>query len=606
MATSFPEDKAADFALAKVSTLEDEKFREDSSRDGDSIIEGSEGVTEHELHTLRHVADRLPITAWLVVIVEFAERWTYYGTTNIFNNYIRFPLPPGSKDGSVLRQNVAEGVAGALDMGVQRSFAIRTFNTFFVYVTPFVGGIIADTLWGRYKTILVFSLVCLTGHIILVASSTPAVLAQSDTALGLLVLAIVVMGLGAGAIKSNVSPMVAEQYTGKLRKETLPSGEVIIKSPAVTIQSIYLWFYAAINFGATGAISASFLARDHGYWAAYLVPTCLFVMVPLVLLVGKKNYVMTPPRGSVLLETVRVLRICLKPALSINPVMSWRSVRDDNFWEPAKPSTYAGRERPAKITWDDEFVGEVARTCSACKVFLFFPFFWLCYSQIDGNLGTMAGSMTLRGTPNDLIQNLNPISIIILIPIFDYVIYPFLRKRGINFSPIKRIAAGFMVAGLAMVYAAVVQKYLYDTSPCHNFEPSACVDEGKNPLHSPLNVWIIAGPYIMVGIAEIFASITSLEYAFTKAPVRMKSVVMAFAQFQNAIAAAINLALSAVNVEPRFMWLFTSFAVIAWVIGIIFFIVFRDLDKAEAELNQIGKGERRGFVDEQPSPEQKA
>lgn len=51
----------------------DEKQPE-TSRDGDSIIEGSEDVTEHELATLRHVADRLPITAWLVVIVEFAER----------------------------------------------------------------------------------------------------------------------------------------------------------------------------------------------------------------------------------------------------------------------------------------------------------------------------------------------------------------------------------------------------------------------------------------------------------------------------------------------------------------------------------------------------
>jgi POT family proton-dependent oligopeptide transporter len=61
-------------------------------------------------------------------------------------------------------------------------------------------------------------------------------------------------------------------------------------------------FYAAINFGSTGAISASFLARDNGYWAAFLVPTCIFVLVPFVLLIGKKNYVVTPPRGSVLLE----------------------------------------------------------------------------------------------------------------------------------------------------------------------------------------------------------------------------------------------------------------------------------------------------------------
>jgi proton-dependent oligopeptide transporter, POT family len=84
--------------------------------------------------------------------------------------------------------------------------------------------------------------------------------------------------------------------------ETLKSGETVVVSPTVTIQRVYLWFYAAINFGSCGAISASFLARDHGYWVAWLVPTLIFCLVPLVLLAGKKIYVMTPPRGSVLLE----------------------------------------------------------------------------------------------------------------------------------------------------------------------------------------------------------------------------------------------------------------------------------------------------------------
>lgn len=87
------------------------------------------------------------------------------------------------------------------------------------------------------------------------------------------------MGLGAGAIKANVSPMIAEQYTGKLRKETLKSGEVVIRDPGITYQRIYMWFYAAINFGSCGAISAAFIARDHGYWQSYLVPTCIFACV---------------------------------------------------------------------------------------------------------------------------------------------------------------------------------------------------------------------------------------------------------------------------------------------------------------------------------------
>ncbi|KAF8869772.1 peptide/h+ symporter protein [Infundibulicybe gibba] len=556
---SYPDDKVVDpKAVGRVSDIDDDKHAY-SQDDGSSIVEGSEGVTQHELDTLRHVADRLPYAAWLVAVVEFAERWSYYATTNIYNNYIRAPLPRGSIDGSVAAASRASGVAGALGKGVQKAFAIRTFNTFWVYITPWVGGIIADTMWGRYKTIMVFSFVCLIGHVILVGSASPSSLAHPDTAMGLLILSITIMGLGAGAIKANVSPMIAEQYTGKLRKETLPSGEVVIKSPAVTIQGIYLWFYAAINFGSCGAISASFLARDHGYWTAFLVPTCIFMIVPLVLL------------------TLRVITLALGPVWSINPVATIRGIRGPDFWKPAKPSSYPDGQRPAKITWDDEFVGEVARTLNACSVFLFFP---------------------LNGTPNDLIQNLNPIAIIVMIPIFDYFIYPFLRRKGINFSPIKRIYAGFLVAGLAMVYAAIVQKYLFDMSPCHDLNPSECVNADGDPNPAPLNVWIISGPYILVGMAEIFASITSLEYAFTKAPQRMKSVVMAFSQFQNALSSALNFALTAVNVEPKFTWLFGSFAVTAWVVGTIFFFTFRDLDRRELELNAIGAGEREGFKGE--------
>lgn len=117
------------------------------------------------------------------------------------------------------------------------------------------------------------------GHIILVGSATPPALANTQLALGLLILSIVIIGLGAGAIRTNVSPMIAEQYTGKLRKHVLSSGEVVILSPALTIQSIYMWLYVAVNLGAYGAISAAFIARDQGYWQSYLVPTCIFILV---------------------------------------------------------------------------------------------------------------------------------------------------------------------------------------------------------------------------------------------------------------------------------------------------------------------------------------
>ena len=243
------------------------------------------------------------------------------GTTNIYNNYVRAGLPPGSTNGAVPKSHRADGIAGALGLGQEKSFAIRTFNTFWVYTTPFIGAIVADCWWGRYNAILFFSLVCLcvyslficpnltrldlphrAGHVILTGSASPSALQHPHGSLAGLVVAIFVMGIGAGSIKANVSPLMAEQYAGKLRKQVLKSGETVIISPALTYQRIYMYFYAAINFGAAAAISASFLARDQGYWVAFLVPTIIFAIIPIVLVFGKKLYVNTPPRGSVLLE----------------------------------------------------------------------------------------------------------------------------------------------------------------------------------------------------------------------------------------------------------------------------------------------------------------
>ena len=110
------------------------------------------------------------------------------------------------------------------------------------------------------------------------------------------------MGLGTGAVKANVSPLMAEQYAGKIRKKVLKSGETVIVSPALTYQRIYMYFYAATGLGSTAAISASFLAREQGYWIAFLVSTIVSAIVPIVLVFGSKFYVKAPPRRSIILE----------------------------------------------------------------------------------------------------------------------------------------------------------------------------------------------------------------------------------------------------------------------------------------------------------------
>jgi POT family proton-dependent oligopeptide transporter len=69
--------------------------------------------------------------------------------------------------------------------------------------------------------------------------------------------------------------------------------------------------------------------------------------------------------------------------------------------------------------------------------------------------------MDVNGLPNDIIVNLDPVAIIIMIPICDWCIYPGLAHMGFRFTPIKRIAVGFLTGAAAMAWAAVVQHYIY-------------------------------------------------------------------------------------------------------------------------------------------------
>lgn len=148
------------------------------------------------------------------------------------------------------------------------------------------------------------------------------------------------------------------------------------------------------------------------------------------------------------------------------------------------------------MTFDDQWVDEVGRGFAACSVFLWLPLYWLTYNQLNNNLTSQAAVMKLNGLPNDVLSNLDPFALIILIPVCDLFIYPALRKRGINFTPIKRIAAGFFTGSMAMIWAAVIQAYIYKKSSCGKHAAS----DGCDPVD--INVWAQTGAYVLIAISE--------------------------------------------------------------------------------------------------------
>ncbi|RDX54549.1 oligopeptide transporter [Lentinus brumalis] len=551
----------------------------------DGIHDGLEFPTEEEKRTLRHVSDAVPWSAYLIAVCELAERFSYYGTTVVFTNFIQQPLPPGSRTGADIKQ------AGALGMGQRASTGIGTFNTFWVYVIPLFGAYIADTRWGRYKTVCVAVGIALVGHVLLIISAVPGVIEHSHGSLACFIIAIIIMGLGTGGFKANISPLVAEQYKRtKLFIGHTRSGERVIIDPIMTTSKIYMYFYMFINVGALiGQITMAYSEKYVGFWLAYTLPTLVFCLCPIVLFFGRNRYNTSPPSGSVLSQSIRIWRQAAKGRWSWNPVTTWKQLNAPGFWERAMPSHYNDETRPGWMTFDDQWVDEVKRGFKACSVFMWFPIYWLTYNQLNNNLTSQAATMITNGIPNDVLSNLDPFALLIFIPICDMLIYPALRRAGINFSPLKRITLGFYTGAAAMVWTAVVQHYIYKRNPC-GYQVGTCADGDGNPLTSDLNVWIQTGSYVLIAFSEIFASITGLEYAFTKAPKNMRSLVMSVFLFMSAISSAIGEAFVPLSTDPLLVWNYGVMAVLAFGAGTIFWFQYRHLDAQEEELNNLGEG----------------
>ena len=196
--------------------------------------------------------------------------------------------------------------------------------------------------------------------------------------------------------------------------------------------------------------------------------------------------------------------------------------------------------------------------------------------------------MRLGGVPNDVLTNLNPFSLLILVPIMDVIVYPAMRKMRFNPTPLKRIAAGYFAASAAMIWACVLQYYIYKSSQCGSHASGYLDAEEKVKCPNvSISVWAQTGSYVLIAFSEVLASITSLEYAHSKAPKNLRSVVQSVCLFMNAIASAIGFALVPLAKDPNLIWNYGVVAVLAAFGGTMFWLQFRGMDKDEDRLNML-------------------
>ena len=190
---------------------------------------------------------------------EAAERFSYYGMRAILVVFMTQFLADRSGMADLMSEEEAKG----------------WFHLFVsaVYLTPLLGALISDGLLGKYRTIILLSLVYCAGHF---------ALAIDDTRYGLAI-GLGLIALGAGGIKPCVSAHVGDQF-GQTNQGLLARA--------------FSWFYFAINLGAfISSLATPWLLARYGSSVAFAVPGVLMLIATLTFRAGRHKFVHIPPGG---------------------------------------------------------------------------------------------------------------------------------------------------------------------------------------------------------------------------------------------------------------------------------------------------------------------
>ena len=146
-----------------------------------------------------------------------------------------------------------------------------------------------------------------------------------------------------------------------------------------------------------------------------------------------------------------------------------------------------------------------------CVIYIFVAMFWALFDQSSSAWVLQADKMDrnllgLEWLPSQ-IGAINPVMIMTFIPIFTWLIYPALN-RVFPLTPLRKIAIGFFVAVPSFLIPAWIETQIAGGE-------------------LPNIIWQIAA-YVVLTAAEVFISITALEFSYTQAPQKMKSLILGF------------------------------------------------------------------------------
>lgn len=530
---------------------------------------------------------------------ELAERFSFYGMKCILTVFMTKHLLDSTGQPDYMGDEAAKSAYHLFTAGA--------------YFFPMIGAIIADVLWGKYKTILLISLMYCLGHGCLAMMDVGPMIGAWGMKPFLFV-GLALIAMGAGGIKPCVSAHVGDQF-GTGNKHLLTQ--------------VFNWFYFSINLGAAASTMLTpVLLNVYGAWLAFGLPGILMAVATFMFWIGRHSFVHVPPSG----------------------------------WEEFKRETFSKEGLRALRNLAPLFI-------------IFVPVFWAIFDQTGSAWVLQAESMDrVFGITwlESQVQVVNPVLILILIPTFTYLVYPLMAKF-FEPTPLRKIGLGLLLTAAAFAVTGIVEsriekdgaapaKALWkdlvagDVAPesigslsataanvgvaqetiedyleksrqlvanAANEEDEKAVTAGlaadfwkdivgkkKQPeklvdvvrsaravgwgqekigpylSDMPNIAWQILA-YLILTSAEILVSIVCLEFAYTQSPPKMKSFIMGVfflgVSFGNFFVSGLNFVLdrikSATNSNPlegaTYYWFFTGLMLITFVAYLLFALRYK-------------------------------
>ncbi len=412
-----------------------------------------------------------PKGLYMLFFAEMWERFSFYGMRAILVFYL--------VQHWLFAESDANGILGAYGA--------------LVYITPVLGGYLADRYLGQRKAVLFGGVLLAIGHGLMAVEGNGG---TNDPTINVFWAALAFIIVGSGFLKANISVMVGQLYS----------------KTDVRRDGAYTVFYMGINAGAAlGTILVGYLGQTVGWSYGFGLAGIGMLAGLIVFVLGKKVLLgsgePTRPLGKQtewLLYAVGVASIAV----------IWLLIQNRGVIQGLL--LVSGIGLLGYVLYEAFKLDKVPRERIFAILFLIAlnPVFWALFEQAGGSINLYTEKFVRTDVPASLFQSINPIFIIILAPIFA-ALWVGLAKRGLEPSAPAKFGLALLQVGASMVVFVL---------GANAFGSESRLDDGTIVMLTPV-IWVFI-LYFLATTGELCLSPVGLSAMNRLAPSFMASLIM--------------------------------------------------------------------------------